>query len=145
MIYATYISNLVFFGCDHPRHKGTMTSKLPFFNGTKPYLRWCPRELFTLSWCVYNSHFTRVYGRYSISNYLLWFINQQTSLGGGTTLQVSQHFFQLSQLFGIYVGLALEGTQKIPWHFFMEINLKAPSRAEWATSATGKKNQGCPE
>jgi len=44
--------------------------------------RWCPRELFTLSWCVYNSHFTRVYGRYSISNYLLWFINQQTSLGG---------------------------------------------------------------
>ena len=107
--------------------------------------RWCPRELFTLSWCVYNSHFTRVYGRYSISNYLLWFINQQTSLGGGTTLQVSQHFFQLSQLFGIYVGLALEGTQKIPWHFFMEINLKASSRAEWSTSATGKKKQGCPE
>ena len=33
-------------------------------------------------WCVYNSHFTRVYGRYSISNYLLWSINQQTSLGG---------------------------------------------------------------
>ena len=41
---------------------------------------WCASS-WTLSWCKYNSNFTILF-MVDISNYLLWFINQQTSLRG---------------------------------------------------------------
>ena len=53
---------------DQPQNRsGTGT---PWFHMI-PKTRWCPSELFTLSWCVYNSNFTMVYGRYIYILYIL--------------------------------------------------------------------------